>query len=54
VQGGDVGTTACPETSEVVAGAVSECHGAMDGSNWDLRVTFGDASGHFTLDEKVH
>ena len=48
-----MGTTACPETSEGVAGAVSECHGAMDGSNWDFGVTFEDASGHFTLDEKV-
>jgi len=36
---------------EVRAGAVSTCHGVIDGSNWDLRVTFDDGLGHFTLDE---
>lgn len=51
--GGDVTSISCPATPAVVAGAVVECHGAVDGSSWDFRVTFEDGSGNFTLDEKL-
>jgi len=51
--GGNVGSMSCPATQAVVTGAVTECHGEVDGSNWSYRVTFEDAMGHFTLDEKL-
>jgi hypothetical protein len=53
IAGGDPTSVSCPATDVVVAGAVAECHGVMDGSSWTFRVTFDDGLGHFTLDEKV-
>lgn len=50
---GEVTSMSCPATPAVVADAVTECSGTVDGSPWRFKVTFQDGLGHFTLVEKV-
>jgi hypothetical protein len=52
--GGNVSSVSCPATPAVAPGAVTECRGVVDGSQWGFQVTFKDGLGHFTLDEKVN
>jgi len=40
-------------TPEVVADAVTVCHGVVEGADSTFRVTFKDGLGHFALDEKA-
>jgi hypothetical protein len=49
--GGDVGSMTCPETPAVDVGVTAICHGAVDGFDSTVTVTFEDGLGHFTLVE---
>jgi hypothetical protein len=48
--GGDVSRMDCPETSHVVQGVVTVCHGSVSGSDYAVIVYFEDAQGRFTLE----
>jgi hypothetical protein len=48
--GGDVSRMDCPETSHVVQGVVTVCHGSVSGSDYAVIVFFEDAQGRFTLE----
>jgi hypothetical protein len=50
--GSDVGSITCPDTLDVKAGAATVCHGLVDGFESDIKVTFEDGVGHFTLVER--
>ena len=49
--GSTVSSVSCPATPAVVAHTVTLCHGVVDDADSQLKVTFEDDLGHFTLVE---